>query len=178
MFFLNSWTTCPGSFSWSGEPFPPCLPVKDWAFWGCPFSNQSGFFHLLPRSRFTCGIFQSGVLEHCVTFPVFRCPCPCLKCAAGIKFRINIWTGCYNEWDTSTFHFINRMSQLFLHWCYLLRLQLQTFSFKKAKQSTKMWFWKKLPKSYKNYSVINLYIIICFPKTQLIKNIHSPLQMH
>lgn len=143
MFFLNSWITCPGSFSRSGEPLPPCLPVKDWAFWGCPFSNQSRFFHLLPRSLFTCGIFQSGVLERCVTFPVFRCACPCLKCAAGIKFRINIWTGCHNELGTNTFHVINRMSQLFCTGV-IVEVTVTNFSFYfKAKQSIKMWFWKK-----------------------------------
>lgn len=55
---------------WTQHTFPlsfsPC-PEKSAVCMNFPFHTQSRYYHLLPMSVFTFGMFQTGVFEHSTT---------------------------------------------------------------------------------------------------------------
>lgn len=57
--------------------------------------------HLLPVNLFTCGIFQTGILKDYTPYLVFcgHCPTTFWQCAAGIKYRMIIYSCGQKFWE-------------------------------------------------------------------------------
>lgn len=54
------------------------LLVEDKTFWGCPLSYSIMRLSPVTNEPLYFWMFQSGVLKHCTTSPVFCCICPIL----------------------------------------------------------------------------------------------------